>query len=149
MTWKGPFMQPITVAIADRDSAGRAVCERLLRHEQGVLVVAQTATSEDIVATVVRLKPRILVCSLNLCVDADCSLLLALRQECPATLVILLADDPVRDDRVMQALVSDVRGYLTHESVQQQLSKAVHGVDQGEAWLPCKLLGRILDRILR
>ena len=142
-------MQTITVAIADPDRTELVACKRMLRHERDILVVGQAAACKDVVATVLRLKPRILLFSLGLCSDTDFPLLLALRRECPATRVVLLIDDPVQEERLMHALSIGARGYLTHDAVQLYLAKAVHGVDQGETWVPRKMLGRILEQILR
>lgn len=142
-------MHIITVAIADWDRAELVACKRMLRHERDIMVVGQAATCKDVLDTVLRLKPRILLFSLGLCADMDFRLLLALRRECPATRVVLLIDHPVQEERLMHALSIGARGYLTHDAVRPYLAKAVHGVDQGEAWVPRKMLSRILERILR
>jgi DNA-binding NarL/FixJ family response regulator len=142
------FMQPITVAIADWDRAEYATCERLLRREQGISVIAPTPMSEDVVTAALRVKPRILLCSLDLAVASGCSLLLTLRRDCPETLVVLLPGGTIHEDRVMLALASGAVGFLTRETLRFQLPRAVRGVDGGEAWVSRKILGRMFDRVL-
>src|SRR5882724_2778836 len=125
-------MQPITVVIADDDCAERGACERLLRREQNILVLAEAVKHRDAIATAIELKPRILLCSLNLASAAGCSLLLTLRRECPATLVVLLTDSSIREDRLMLALANGAMGLLTRKALRFQLNLAVRGVDRGE-----------------
>lgn len=141
--------QPITVTIADCNRARRVACERLLRDQQDISVVAQAATSEDVVATVLDLKPRVVVSDVALAADCDHSLLLTLRRECPATRVILLLGSTIKEERLMLALASGSVGFLTREAIRYQLPQAVRRIDRGEAWVPRKMLGRILDRLVK
>lgn len=138
-------MQTITVAIADPDRAGLMACKRMLRHDLDITVVGQATSCKDLVAKVLRLKPRILLFSLGLCTDAKCALLRALCRECPATHVVLLADHSVQEDLLVYALAIGARGYLEHGVVERQLAKAVRGVNRGEAWVPRKMLGKIME----
>jgi DNA-binding NarL/FixJ family response regulator len=141
------FMQLITVAVVDWDRTECAACERLLRREQGISVVAPTATSEGVVAAALRVKPRILLCSLGLAVASGCSLLLTLRRDCPETLVVLLTDSTIHEDRLMLALASGAVGFLTRETLRFQLLRAIRGVNEGEAWVSRKMLGSMFDRV--
>jgi len=161
-------MQPITVAIADDDGGRRARFERSLQSEQGIHVLADVATSEggmagnrrlspranisaieNVVARIRRLKPRVLLADMKQCTDEDCAMLVSLRRECPDTLVVLLADEsPQQEERVMQALAKGARGYLNLEEDTPHISKAVHMVDRGEAWVPRQMLGKVMDQVL-
>lgn len=142
-------MQTITVAIAGRQAAGLATCKRLLQQEPDTEVVGQAATCMEVIATVRKFKPRVLVCSLEMCTDTDFPLLLELRRACPTTRVVLLADDLIEEDRLMHALNIGARGYLGHDEIQLQLARAVRGVDRGEAWVPRKMLGKMVENALR
>ncbi len=105
---------------------------------------------EDRVARVRRLKPRVLFANIKQAIEDDYALLESLRRECPQTLVVLLTDDPDhQEDQVMQALASGARGYLDIKSdtFNVNLSKAVHVVDRGEAWVPRKMLGKIMSQV--
>lgn len=159
-------MQPIAVAIADPDRGRQTKFEHSLQAEQGIRVLTNVASNEgdmasnrrlkprtsissieEAVARVRRLNPRVLLANLNQCLDADCAMLVSLRRECPETLVVLLADETVREDQVMQALASGARGCLSGESAPPYLSKVVHAVDRGEAWVPRRMLGKIMDEV--
>jgi len=161
-------MQPITVAIADDDGGRRARFEHSLQAEQGIHVLADVVTSPDemtanrrlgtrtnmsaidnLVARIRRLKPRVLLADMKQCTDADCAMLVSLRRECPETLVVLLADETEpQEERVMQALAKGARGYLNLEADPLHISKAVHMVDRGEAWVPRQMLGKVMDQVL-
>ena len=160
-------MQPITVAIADEDAERRSRFERSLQGTQGIRLVTSATTEahvgqerrrssranitriEDVVARSRRLKPRILFAGLQQSTEADCAMLAALRSECPETLVVMLADGSARqEERILQALASGARGYLNPEVDESLISTAVRIIDRGEAWVPRKMLGNIMDRVL-
>jgi DNA-binding NarL/FixJ family response regulator len=160
-------MQTIAVVISDENAGRRSKLEQLLHGEPGIRIVAKvnsnendmakgrrlipranTAAMEERVALVCRLKPRILFADMQQCIDADYPILVSLRDACPQTQVILLADDSEQqENQVMQALASGARGYLNLESDSSHLSRAVHAVDRGEVWVPRKMLGKIMGQI--
>ena len=161
-------MQPITVAIADEDAGRRARFERSLQGEQGIRVLTNVKTSEvgitrnrrrtpranttaidDMIARTRRLNPRILLANLKQCTEADGAMLVSLRHECPETLVVLLADESdQQEEQIMQALARGARGYLNFKADPILVSKALHVIDRGEAWVPRKMLGKIMDQVL-
>jgi DNA-binding NarL/FixJ family response regulator len=160
-------MQTITVAIADEDRERRAKFEHTLQGEQGIRVLTNVKSKEgemtvdrrlnprtnmsaidNVVARIRRLNPRILLANMKQCTDADCAMLVSLRRECPETLVVLVADEQVpQEDLVMQALASGARGYLNIEADSVNFSKAMQVVDRGEAWVPRKMLGKIMNQV--
>ena len=141
-------MRPITVVVADTEPAGRALCESVLRPEEDILIVAHAGQHKAAVAAIVELRPRILLCSLRLAATAGYSLLATIRQKCPATLGVLWTDDTVEENQLIVALANGALGFLNRDDLRLQLPKAMRGVDGGEAWVPRKMLGRILDRLV-
>lgn len=137
-------MENITVAIADPDRSGITACKSLLQHDRDITVVKRTASGKGLVAKMFRLKPRILLLSLGLCTDAECSVLHALRRECPETRVVLLAHQSVQDEWLAHALTIGARGYLERDDIRRLLIIVVHCVDRGEAWVSRKMLGKIM-----
>jgi DNA-binding NarL/FixJ family response regulator len=161
--------QSVTVAIADADRERRAGYERLLQGEAGITLLTNSTAShetgnafvnrrhkprtnltenENEVARIKRLKPLVLLINLNLCTDDDSALLLSLRRECPEAQMVFLADDSIQEDKILKVLEIGARGYLTYETVRLHLSKAVQVVSQGEAWVPRKMLGSIMEHML-
>jgi len=161
-------MQSITVAVVDDDEGRRAKSERYLQSELGIMVLRNVATSKDevtvdrrraqrdnitpidnVVASVRRLKPRVLLANLKQCTDEDCAMLVSLRRECPGTLVVMLVDASAsQEQQVIQALAYGAKGYLNIEEDLPRLSKAVHVIDRGETWVPRKMLDRMMDQVL-
>lgn len=164
-------IQPVTVAIADTDRDRRAGYERLLQSEIGITLLTNVTSSnevsndhafvnrrlnprtnvtasEDEVARIKRLKPLVLLVNLNLCADDDYALLRSLRRECPWAKMVLLTNDSIHESQIIQALEIGARGYLKYETVQLHLSMAIRVVGRGEAWVPRKMLGNIMDHML-
>ena len=163
-------MQPVTVAVADADSDRRARYEHSLRDELGVVLLTNVASSNDStlvsrraksrahisateneVARVKRLKPRVLLVDSNLCSGEDMTMLVSLRRECHETLVVLLVADEssISEEMIIQAMGAGARGYLSRETAQRNLSRVAQVVERGEIWVPRKMLCKIMDRVLR
>jgi len=166
-------IQPVTVAVAvaDANHIRRGGYEHLLQSEVGIKLLTNTTSSnevhndhpfvnrrlkprahvtasEDEVARIKLLNPHVLLVDLNLCTDEDYALQLSLRHECPRAKIVLLTDDSTHENQIIQGLKIGARGYLKYETVQLQLSKAIQVVGRGEAWVPRKMLGNIMDHIL-
>ena len=162
-------MQPVTVAVADADNDRRAKYEHSLRDELGVVLLTNGVSSnnstlvsrraksrahipatENEVARAKRLKPRVLLVDSNLCSGENLSMLASLRRECQETLVVLLVADEssISEEVIIQAMGAGVRGYLSREAAQHNLSRVAQVVDRGDIWVPRKMLGKILDRVL-
>ena len=170
MMKEGVSMQPVTVAIADSDCKRRAEYENSLRNELGGALLTSVSlgneasndalfgdrrrksrsgdrAGENEVFRIGRLNPRVLLLNLNLDTDEDCAMLVSMRRACPDALVLLLADDSAQEDRILQAMEIGVRGYLNQKAVKSQIMKAIQVVDRGEAWVPRKMLDKIMQRV--
>ena len=160
-------MQTVTVAIADTDAGRRSKLEQSLQEGSGIEVLTDVmsdrdgipaahepeshknpVSTEDVVARITQLKPRILFVNLDLSIERECALLEALHRTCPETLVLLLTDKSVQEEQVIQALANGARGCLSHETDPFYFLKAVRVVDRGEIWVTRRMLGKIMDRVL-
>jgi DNA-binding NarL/FixJ family response regulator len=164
-------MQTVTVAIADVDRERRVEYERLLFGEEGITLLSNCgpsngvrndhafvnrrlkqrtniSASENEVARIIRLKPVVILVNLESGTDEDHALLLSLRCECPDAHIVLLTNDSVCESTIIQALEIGARGYLKNETVRFHISRAAQVVSRGEAWVPRKMLGSIMDRML-
>jgi len=165
---KGFILQSITVAVVDDDAGRREKTEHCLQSEGSVMVLRNAETkknevtvdrrrsdrinvspTENLVAKVRRLKPRILLANLKQCTEGECAMLIALRRECPDTLVVMLVDASASEEEgVINALANGARGYLNVDADMSNLSKAVKVIDRGENWVPRKMLGNIMNQVL-
>jgi DNA-binding NarL/FixJ family response regulator len=139
-------MSPITVVIADRLESRRAAYRRLLEPEGRVEVVAESRSSLETVATVGRLRPRILLLDLRLSEGEGVALLPVLRRKSPRTRVLLLTSR-ASEAHILDALSHGARGFLERKAVATFLAKAVVAVDAGEAWVPRRMVGKIVERL--
>ena len=139
---------PITVLIADDKEARRGFCLNLLRHEKGIRVLGEAQTDLEAITATVKLEPRILLLSLNFLKGKDNPLLLTLRQKSPQTRIILLSR-LAPEARILEALSHGARGYLEEKALSTFLPKAVRCVDAGEAWVPRKMVAKIIDLLAR
>ena len=141
-------MPPITVVIADHKKSGRAACLSVLQHEKGIRVVGEVGSGLEAMAAAAMLKPRILLFHLNLFKGKKIALLRALRQKSPRTKVILLTRR-VFEKPILEALSHGARGYLEERAMSTFLPKAVRMVEAGEAWVPRRMVAKIIDRLAR
>lgn len=160
-------MQAITVAIVDVDQENRMQLEQSLQEEKGKIEVLREIASdfdrmverrlaprteltlvENVIARIKRLKPRVLLVNTKRLPDVTDDLLTTLRKQCPETLILLLIDNTVGERMIMKALINGACGYLEDNVDASSLSKAVCAVDKGEAWVPRRMLAKIMDKIL-
>lgn len=138
-------MRPITVLLACQERTRLATCRRLLHGQKGIRVVGVARNGPDAIATA-RLHPRVLLLDLSLLRGNGIALLPILRRKSPRTRVILLTGR-VAEARVLEGLAHGARGYLDQKMLRTFLPKAVRAVDAGEAWVPRKMVARIVDRL--
>ncbi|PTR10495.1 hypothetical protein C8R32_10121 [Nitrosospira sp. Nsp5] len=159
-------MKKVTVAIADTNSVRRANLEQSLQGEQDIKVITNVLSREletsgerrlkprtdmteieDVIARIGQLKPRILFVHLHES-PGGFALLEALYREYPETLLVLLTDESAKEEEILQALATGVRGCMDHEATRAYFLKAVRVVDRGEVWVTRKMLGKIMDEVL-
>ncbi len=139
-------MSPITVLISDHDGARRAACVRLLHTEKGIRIVSQAHRGPADLSNVAKLKPGILLLSLNLLEEKKIADIFSFRQISPRTKVILLTRR-APETRIIEALSYGARGYIEEKALEPFLAKAVRCVDAGEAWVPRKMVAKIIERL--
>lgn len=138
----------ITVVVADSEKANRALCASLLKPEKGIRVVAEARNGLETIAATTRYQPRVLLLGLGLAAKKGLSILPALCQKSPRTQVLLLTNRHSAAG-ILNALSHGARGYLEHKALRTFLHKAVRVVDAGEAWVPRKMVAKILERLAR
>ena len=139
-------MSTITVVIADHKKSGRAACLSVLKLERGIQVAGEARSGLEAMALAAKLKPRILLFHLNLFKGKKINLLRALRQKSPKTKVILITLR-TPENQILDALTHGARGYIQEKDISTFLPKAVRLVDAGEAWVPRKMVAKIIDRL--
>jgi DNA-binding NarL/FixJ family response regulator len=139
----------ISVLIADRDAEILALCQRILRPENGIHIVGEARNDSEVIASAIELKPHVLLLELNsLSHGKEASLLLLIREKSPMTKMILFGDSARSEDRVLKALSLGARGYLDKEVLDTYLARAIKAVAEGEVWIPRRMVTGILDLLI-
>lgn len=139
-------MPPITVVVADEEPERRASCLRVLALDKGIRVVAEAETAAETLEAA-RLAPRVLLLDSRLATGRG-PVLRVFRQNSPDTKVIVIASHSSQA-ALMEAFSQGAHGYLSRRLLRAFLPKAVHKVDEGESWVPRKLLPRIIETLMR
>ena len=140
-------MSSITVLIADDQQKNRTTCLDLLRYEKKIHVVGEARNGLEALTGVTKLKPHILLLNFNLLKGKRIPFLQTLRLRSPKTKVILLTRR-ARETIILKALSYGVRGYLRESLLTTFLPKMVHVVNSGEAWVPRKMVPKIIDHLI-
>ena len=138
-------MSAITVVVADRQRARRAACLRLLEPVKGIKVVGKAGNGLAAIVAA-RLRPRILLLDFALSCGEGPSLLRLIRRQSPRTRVILLTEGQ-GEAPILDALARGAPGYVEKKSLSASLAKAVQLVAAGEAWVPRKMVSKVVDRL--
>ena len=130
----------INVVVISED---KTVQQRLAAQADIQLTIVQATSMDETVRTVQKYFPDIVVSEQNMenvDIDVLCHLL---SRKCPsAQNIILVEDSPTFE--LLQNSGFKARGYLTPEQ-KHLIVKAVRVVNDGEAWLPRKLVADMLD----
>lgn len=133
-------MSIITVALANIDGYRYRQIDRVLQGEAGITLMGKIDAMDKWI------RPRVLLVNLSQNDDENLALLISLRSECPGVHIVLLADVSVQDETIFNALEIGARGFLIMDAVGRYLPTAIRLVCRGEAWVPRKMLGCIMDR---
>ena len=135
-----------TVLIADFEKAGRATCRRILQPEKKIKVVGEARSGLEAMMAAAKLKPRVLLLDPSVVEGEGASLVSTILKKSPKTRIILLAEH-ASDADILDALSQGALGYLAKPVRPSYLPKAVRAVAAGEAWVPRRMVRRIIDRL--
>jgi DNA-binding NarL/FixJ family response regulator len=117
---------------------------RLLLERNGFEICAEAADADAAVKAVIRERPEL--CLLNADLPGGAIRATArIASQAPATDVVVLADE-ADEDGVMDALRAGASGYLPADSDPEGLIRALRAVRRGEAAIPRRLLGPLLEQ---
>ena len=135
-----------TVLIADFEMAGRATCQRLLQLEKKIKVVGEARCGLEAMTAAAKLKPRVLLLDPSGVAGEGFSLVSTILEKSPKTRIILLSER-ASDADILDALSQGALGYLTKPALPTYSTKAVRAVAAGEAWVPRRMVGKLIDQL--
>jgi len=135
---------PWRVLIADDHAPTRADVRRVLDHDERFEVCAEAADSAGVVQAALRERPD--VCLLDLGMPGNgMSAVWEIAARTPETKIVILTVSD-QEDNLFAALRAGASGYLLKTMNLNRLPDTLNGVCHGEAALPRRLMGRVLER---
>jgi DNA-binding NarL/FixJ family response regulator len=137
--------KPARVVIADDHELARAGLRAMLTGQRGLELVGEAANGREALELCRRLQPDLALIDVRMPVLDGLATCRAIKQECPATSVILVTvhENP---EYLLEALKAGAAGYVLKDISQRELITAVYGVLQGESMLSKELVIRVLQR---
>jgi len=140
--------EPVTVVVADDQSAVREGLVLLLGTLPGITVAGEAADGDAAVELVSAVKPQVVLMDLNMPGCDGVAATARITAEYPATRVVVLTTY-ADDESIIRALQAGALGYLTKEATRAEIGRAVHAAAAGQAILDPGVQQRLLSAAAR
>jgi DNA-binding NarL/FixJ family response regulator len=139
---------PVSVIVADDQSAVREGLVLLLGTLRGIAVVGQAADGDAAVDLVATTKPQVVLMDLNMPRCDGVSATRRITDEHPGTRVVVLTTY-ADDESIIGALRAGALGYLTKDATRAEIERAVLAAAAGQAVLDPKVQQRLISAASR
>ena len=140
--------EPVTVVVADDQSAVREGLVLLLGTLPGITVAGEAADGDAAVELVATVKPQVVLMDLNMPGCDGATATARITAEHPGTRVVVLTTY-ADDESIIGALQAGALGYLTKEATRAEIGRAVHAAAAGQAILDPGVQQRLLSAAAR
>jgi DNA-binding NarL/FixJ family response regulator len=140
--------EPVTVVVADDQSAVREGLVLLLGTLPGITVAGEAADGDAAVQLVATVKPQVVLMDLNMPGCDGVAATARITAEHPGTRVVVLTTY-ADDESIIGALQAGALGYLTKEATRAEIGLAVHAAAAGQAILDPGVQQRLLSAAAR
>jgi DNA-binding NarL/FixJ family response regulator len=144
----GMTENPVTVVVADDQSAVREGLVLLLGTLPGITVAGQAEDGDAAVEVVAAVEPQVVLMDLNMPRTDGVEATRRIRAGHPATQVVVLTTYS-DDDSIIGALQAGALGYLTKDATRAEIGRAVHAAAAGQAVLDPQVQQRLLSAAVR
>lgn len=136
--------EPITVVVADDQTAIREALAMMLDLQEDLSVVGAAENGERAVQLVEQHRPDVLLTDLRMPVMDGAQATAVVTERFPDTAVVLLTtfDD---EDSILSALQAGARGYLTKEAGRNEIAAAIRAAASGQAVLDPTVQARLVQ----
>lgn len=138
--------EPARLVIADDHEMIRAGLRNMLTGQRGLEVVGEATNGLEALALCRRLQPDLALIDVRMPELDGLAACRAIKQECPATSVILFTIHE-NLDYFLQGLKAGAAGYLFKDVTQRELINAIWQVLHGESILDRELMTRLFQRL--
>lgn len=139
-------MKPITVMVVDDHTLFRRGLIALLGQEPGIEVVGEAADAADALRRAQQLQPDVLLLDNHMPGVSGLSLLPALREQLPATRVLMLTVSEDEQD-LATALRNGAQGYLLKTMDGEDLAAALQRTMRGESVVSAEMSHKLLNAL--
>ncbi|MFG2291896.1 response regulator [Streptomyces sp. NPDC048603] len=139
---------PIRVLLADDEEMIRAGVRLILRHAEGIEVVAEAADGRQAVAAAAAHHPDVALVDIRMPVCDGLAAIAPLLALDPAPRVVMLTTFG-DEENVLRALREGAAGFLLKDEGPQELISAVRAAAAGDAVLSPGVTGTVISRMLR
>jgi DNA-binding NarL/FixJ family response regulator len=140
--------EPVTVIVADDQSAVREGLVLLLGTLPGIVVAGEAADGNAAADLVAEVKPQVVLMDLNMPGSDGVSATRRITAEHPGTCVVVLTTY-ADDDSIIGALQAGALGYLTKDATRAEIGRAVLAAAAGQAILDPGVQQRLLSAAAR
>jgi DNA-binding NarL/FixJ family response regulator len=140
--------EPVTVVVADDQSAVREGLVLLLGTLPGITVAGEAADGDAAVELVAAVRPQVVLMDLNMPGCDGVAATARITAEHPGTRVVVLTTY-ADDESIIGALQAGALGYLTKEATRAEIGRAVHAAAAGQAILDPGVQQRLLSAAAR
>ena len=140
--------EPVTVIVADDQSAVREGLVLLLGTLPGIVVAGEAADGNAAADLVAEVNPQVVLMDLNMPGADGVSATRRITAEHPATRVVVLTTY-ADDDSIIGALQAGALGYLTKDATRAEIGRAVLAAAAGQAVLDPGVQQRLLSAAAR
>ena len=135
--------EPVTVVVADDQSAVREGLVLLLGTLPGITVAGEAADGEAAVELVATAKPQVVLMDLNMPGGDGVTATRRIAADYPGTRVVVLTTY-ADDESIIGALQAGALGYLTKDATRAEIGRAVQAAAAGQAVLDPAVQQRLL-----
>ena len=140
--------EPVTVVVADDQSAVREGLVLLLGTLPGITVAGEASDGNAAVELVATVQPQVVLMDLNMPGCDGVTATARITAEHPGTRVVVLTTY-ADDESIIGALQAGALGYLTKEATRAEIGRAVHAAAAGQAILDPGVQQRLLSAAAR
>jgi DNA-binding NarL/FixJ family response regulator len=140
--------EPVTVVVADDQSAVREGLVLLLGTLPGIAVTGEAADGDAAVDLVARTRPRVVLMDLNMPGCNGVTATARITAEHPGTRVVVLTTY-ADDESIIGALRAGALGYLTKDATRAEIGRALQAAAAGQAVLDPGVQQRLLSAAAR
>ena len=139
---------PVTVVVADDQSAVREGLVLLLGTLPGIAVVGEAHDGDTAAQTVAAAQPQVVLMDLTMPGCDGVEATRRIRADHPGTQVVVLTTY-ADDDLIIKALQAGALGYLTKDASRAEIGRAIHAAAAGQAVLDRDVQQRLIAAAAR